>query len=192
MGYYSEIDDIDLTGGSHAELQDLTSKLVDSAGAFGMEGSSEKSKIMINSRKDIAANITMNEEPLEQVDNFKYLGASLSKDGICTAEVLILIARATASMASLQKIWRSNTSFKTKYKLYHSLVLSTLLYGCETWTLMADTEKRIQAFEMKCMRKLLRISYLERKTNEFVRACLQSFIGPREPLLATVKRRKLQ
>ena len=192
MGYYSEIDDIDLTGGSHAELQDLTSKLVDSAGAFGMEGSSEKSKIMINSRKDIAANITMNEEPLEQVDNFKYLGASLSKDGTCTAEVRIRIARATASMASLQKIWRSNTSFKTKYKLNHSLVLSTLLYGCETWTLMADTEKRIQAFEMKCMRKLLRISYLERKTNKFVRARVQSFVGPREPLLATVKRRKLQ
>ena len=189
MGYYSEIDDIDLTGGSHAELQDLTSELVDSAGAFGMEVSS---KIMVNSRKDIAANITMNEEPLEQVDNFKYLGASLSKDGICTAEVLILIARATASMASLQKIWRSNTSFKTKYKLYHSLVLSTLLYGCETWTLMADTEKRIQAFEMKCMRKLLRISYLERKTNKFVRARVQSFVGPREPLLATVNRRKLQ
>ena len=94
-------------------------------------------------------------------------------------------------MASLQKIWRSNTSFKTKYKLYHSLVLSTLLYDCETWTPMADTEKRIQAFKMKCMRKLLRISYLERKTNKFVRARVQSFVGPREPLLATVKRRKL-
>ncbi|XP_078314242.1 uncharacterized protein LOC144619627 [Crassostrea virginica] len=64
-------------------------------------------------------------------------------EGTCTAEVRIRIARATASMASLQKIWRSNISFKTKYKLYHSLVLSTLLYGCETWTLMADTEKRI-------------------------------------------------
>ena len=171
MGYYSEIDDIDLTGGSHAELQDLTSKLVDSAGAFGMEGSSEKSKIMINSRKDIAANITMNEEPLEQVDNFKYLGASLSKDGTCTAEVRIRIARATASMTSPRKIWRSNISFKTKFKLYYSLVLSNLLYGCETWTLMTDTEKRVQ---------------------EFVITRVQSFVGPRDPLLATAKRRKLQ
>ena len=45
---------------------------------------------------------------------------------------------------------------------------------------------------MKCMRKLQRISYLERKTNELVRARVQSFVGPREPLLATVKRRKLQ
>ena len=45
---------------------------------------------------------------------------------------------------------------------------------------------------MKCMRKLLRISYLERKTNEFVKARVQSFVGPGEPLLATVKRCKLQ
>ena len=57
---------------------------------------------------------------------------------------------------------------------------------------MTDTEKRIHAFEMKCMRKLQRISYLERKTNEFVRARVQSFVGPRELLLATVKRCKLQ
>ena len=125
---------------------------------------------MVNRRKDLTANITMNGETLEQVDNFKHLGESLSKDGTCTAEIRIRIARATASMASLQKIWRSNISFKTKYKLYHSLVLSTLLYGCETSTLMADTEKRIHAFEIKCMRKSLRFSYLERKTNEFVRA----------------------
>ena len=45
---------------------------------------------------------------------------------------------------------------------------------------------------MKCMRKLLRISYLERKTNEFVKARFQSFVDPTEPLLAKLKRRKLQ
>ena len=68
-----------------------------------MEVSSKKSKIMVNSRKDIAANITMNGETLKQNDNSKYLGASLSKDSTCTAEVRIHIARATASMASPPK-----------------------------------------------------------------------------------------
>ena len=86
----------------------------------------------------------------------------------------------------------NQNQLQIKYKLYHSLVLFTLLYGCETWTLLADTEKMIHAFEMKCMRKLLGISYLEPETNEFVRARVQSFVGPREHLLATVKRRKLQ
>ena len=50
-------------------------------------------------------------------------------------------------------------------RLYKSLVVSILLYGCESWTLLADTEKRLQAFENKCMRRMLQISYTEHRTN---------------------------
>ena len=50
------------------------------------------------------------------------------------------------------------------------LVTSIPLYGCETWTLLSYYEKRIRAFETKCMRKLVRISYLKHKTNEWVRS----------------------
>ena len=80
-----------------------------------------------------------------------------------------------------------NIRFQTKFQLFKSLVVSILLYGCETWTLMADDERRIQAFETKCLRKLLRISYREHETND----CVRSLAGPEEPLLATVRRRKL-
>ena len=70
-------------------------------------------------------------------------------------------------MARLIKIGRCNTlSFTSQFKLCKSLVTSILLYGCETWTMLAHSEKRIQAFETKCLRKLLRISYLEHKTND--------------------------
>ncbi|GFS07815.1 endonuclease-reverse transcriptase, partial [Elysia marginata] len=72
-----------------------------------------------------------------------------------------------------------------------SLVSSILTYGCETWTLLADTERRIQAFENKCLRKLLRISYKDHVTNESVRELVVAYVGLQEPLLATVKRRKL-
>jgi hypothetical protein len=185
-------DDIDLMGGSNDELQDLTNRLADRAGAYGMEVSTEKSKVMVNSSNDTKADITMNGEKLEEVTNFKYLGATLSKDGTSTAEVHIRIATATSAMARLNRIWKSNAiSFPTKYKLFKSLVVSILLYGCETWTLHADTERRIQAFENKCLRRLLRISYLEHKTNQFVQDTVSAFVGPQEPLLATVKRRKL-
>ena len=94
-------------------------------------------------------------------------------------------------MAKLSSIWKSSISFFTKFHLYKSLVVSVLLYGCETWTLLADTERRIEAFELKCWRRLLRLTYLDRKTNEYVRSTVKLFIGPQEPLLATVKRRKL-
>ena len=96
---------------------------------------------------NISADINMNVKKLEKVINFKYLGATLCKDGTCSAEIRIGIALAMAAMARLNRIWRSNTiSFASKLKLYMFLVTSILLYGCETWTLLADSEKRIQAF----------------------------------------------
>ena len=186
-------DDIDLLGGSNAELQALTDKLTESAGSYGMEVSTEKSKVMVNSTNDVQAVISMNGEQLEEVDSFTYLGATLTKDGSSRAEILRRIAIATSAMARLARLWKSDTiSFPVKHKLYKALVVSILLYGCESWTLLADTERRIQAFEMRCLRKLLRITYLERKTNEYVRDKIKSLVGPQEALLATVKRRKLQ
>lgn len=184
-------DDIDLMGGSNQELQDLTNSLANSASAYGMEISSEKSKIMVNSTSSTPANITMNGKTLEEVASFKYLGATLTKDGTCTAEVRIRLGTATSAMARLSRVWRSNISFKSKFRLYKSLVVSVLLYGCETWTLLADMERRLQAFETKCLRRLLGISYLDRKTNDFVRSEVQKRVGHQEPLLATIKRRKL-
>jgi hypothetical protein len=185
-------DDIDLLGGSNAELQDLTNRLTTSAGSHGMEVSSEKSKVMVNSDRDAHAEITMNGEKLEEVDQFKYLGSTLTKDGRSTSEVKIRIAIATATMTRLHKIWRSSDiTFGTKIKLFRALVLSTLLYGCESWTLTADLERRIEAFELKAYRRLLKISWTEHKTNVYVRTRVEALAGPQEPLLATVKRRKL-
>ena len=72
------------------------------------------------------------------------------------------------------------------------LVTSIFLYACESWTLTAELQKRIQAMEMRCYRKLLHISCKDRVTNEEVRAKIQQAIGPHEDLLTIVKRRKLQ
>ena len=97
-----------------------------------------------------------------------------------------------AEIVRLNRICRCKAiSFASKFNLFKSLVTSILLYGCETWTLLADSEERIQAFDTSCMRKSLRISYLENKTNDWVRSTLNILVGPQEPLLATVKRRKL-
>ena len=116
--------------------------------ACGMEVSTEKSKIMTNSTNNSIADIGMNGQKLEEVTSLKYLGATLCKDGTCSAEICIRIASAMAAMARLNGIWHCNTiSFNSKFKLCKSRVTCILLYGCETWTLLADSEKRIQAFE---------------------------------------------
>ena len=152
--------DIDLLGGSNGELEDLTNRLVDRATAYGMEVSSKDSNIITNSMTNISADVSTNGQKLEEVTSFKYLGATLCKDGTCSAQVHIRIALAMEAMARLNKIWQCNTiSFTSKFKFYKSLVTSILLYGRETWTLFADCEKRIQALETKCLRKLLCICY---------------------------------
>ena len=135
-------DDISLMGGSKGELKDLTNRLVDGATAYGMEVSTEKSKIMTNSTNNISADISMNGQKLEEPTSFKYLGATLCKNGTCSVEVRIRIASAMAAMVKLNRIWRSNTiSFVSKVKMTKCLVTSILLYGCLTWTLLADWRK---------------------------------------------------
>ena len=73
-----------------------------------------------------------------------------------------------------------------------SLVTSIFLYACESWTLTAELQSRIQAMEIRCYRKILSISYKDHVTNEEVRAKIQQAIGPHEDLLTIEKRRKLQ
>ena len=73
-----------------------------------------------------------------------------------------------------------------------SLVTSTFLYACESWVLTAELERRIQAMEMRCYGKILRISYKDHVNNEEVRAKIQQAIRPHEDLLTIVKKRKLQ
>ena len=71
-------------------------------------------------------------------------------------------------------------------------VTSIFLYACKSWTLTAELQRRIQAMEMGCYRKILRILYKDHVTNDEVRAKILQAIGPHDDLLTTVKRHKLQ
>ena len=96
------------------------------------------------------------------------------------------------AMSRLDNIWKSrDVNFKTKLKLYRAFALSVLLYGCESWTLSAETERREQTFEKKCFSRQFRTLYIEHNANECVRQQVDSLAGKEEPLLATVKRPEL-
>ena len=83
-------------------------------------------------------------------------------------------------------------SLSSKIRLMRSLVTSIFMYACESWTLAAKFQRRIQAMEMRCYRKMLRISYKDYVTNKEVRAKIQQAIAPHDDLLTTVKEHKLQ
>ena len=93
-------------------------------------------------------------------------------------------------MTTLAIPWKKNKAivFPTKIILNWSLVLSVLLYGCERWTLTADLERRIQAFENECYRRMLGISYREHKASEYVWHQVSILAGLQELLLSTVCR----
>ena len=185
-------DDIDLIGENVDQVQDLTSRLDVAAKSVGMEISTEKSKILISGGDNSGCSIKLDGHILEEVDTFKYLGSTLTREGGSIKEIKIRLGLASSIMAKLWKIWKSNISFPVKIKLYSSLALSVFLYGCESWTLNAEAERRIQAFENKCYRKLLGIRYQERKTNEYVLLQVHKLAGKQESLLSTVRRRKMK
>ena len=81
---------------------------------------------------------------------------------------------------------------KLKVKLMRTLILSTFHYACESWTLTAEIERRIQAFEMRCYRRPLNISYKDHVTNEEVCNRIQNAIGVYDDFLTMVKKRKLR
>ena len=173
-------------------FEKLVKHLDRSCSAYGMEISAGKTKLMTNNPRGISTDIRANGEGLETVKTFKYLGAIISDQG-SKPEILSRIAQTTAALTKLKIIWSDrNITLKSKIRLMRSLVLSTFLYACESWTLTADLERRIQAVEMRCYRKLLGISYKDHITNEEVRGRIWQAIGPYEDLLTTVKRRKLQ
>ena len=157
-----------------------------------MEISAEKTKLITNNTSGINTEIKVNGQKLETVTSFKYLGSVITDEG-SKLELLCRIAQATAALARLKPIWiEKSISLSSKIRLMRSLVTSIFLYACESWTLTAELQRRIQAIEMRCYRKIQRISYKDPLTNEEVRAKIQQAIGPHEDLLTIVNRRKLQ
>ena len=157
-----------------------------------MEISSEKTKLMTNMAKGIQREIKVKGLKLSTVTSSKYLEEVVSDDG-SKPEILSRIAKATAALTQLKPILRDNNiSLGSKVKLMHSLVISIYPYACESWTLTAESEKRMQAFEMRCYQRLLNISYKNYVTNEEVCRKIQVAIGKYGKLLTLVKKRKLR
>ena len=185
-------DDIDGLAGREEDLADLVERLDKTSTAFGMQINAEKTKLMTNNTNGFSTDIRVNGEKLDCVNRFKYLGAIITDEG-SKPEILARIAQATAALTKLKTIWNDrNIALSSKIRLMRSLVMSIFLYACESWTLTAETEKRIQAMEMRCIRKLLGITYRDHITNEEVQNRTRQAIGPHEDLLTTVKQRKLR
>jgi len=120
------------------------------------------------------------------VSRFKYLAAIVSDEG-SKQEVFARIAQKTAALAKLKPTFEDkNISLASKVRLLRSLVISIFLCACETWTVTAELQERIQSMEMRCYRRLMGISFTQHVTNTEVRQKISQAIGPHDDLLTTV------
>ena len=129
---------------------------------------------------------------LDTVTSFQYLGSVITDEGSKPA-ILSRIAQTTAALTRLKLVWNDRSiSLSSRIQLMRSLVTSICMYACESWTLTAEHQRRIQTMEMRYYCKILRTSCKDNVTNEEVRAKIQQAVEPHEDLLTIVKRHKLQ
>lgn len=179
-------DDIILLACSETQLQELVGRLDSVSKKYSLFINIDKTKIMATDGSN--CNIQISGKLLEQVDTFPYLGSLITADTECTKEIRSRLAKGHSTASRLKKIWQNHgVSTSTKIRLLKALVWPVALYGCESWTLKKTDEDRVNAFEMKCLRLVLRVSWTAKRTNEWI----LKTAGTERTLLATVKERKL-
>ena len=102
--------------------------------------------------------IQIDNEELPYTDRFTYLSSIISRDGGTDLDIQSRLNKVRHSLDMMNKVWHSSTySTRTKLKLYHSCVLSTLLYGSECWRLTEKDLSKLSTFHTKSLRRILRI-----------------------------------
>jgi hypothetical protein len=139
------------------------------ASKVGLQISYEKTNILktptINN-----VDVTLESKMIQVKDQFTYLGSNFDCQGDTKKEIMIRIGKATSTFKSLSKIWNSKLySLKTKLRIFNSNVISILTYASESWRTTKDMERKLNAFENKCLRKILNIKWDEFKTSEEIR-----------------------
>jgi len=107
-----------------------------------------------------------NNEIIERVTKFTYLGSIIDNTGGTEADIKARISKAQAAFSALNKIWHSTTySMQTKLRIFNTNVKAVLLYGCETWKNSKYITTKLQVFINKSLRKILRIFWPHQITN---------------------------
>ena len=108
--------------------------------------------------------LAVNGEVIETVDNFIYLGANFTNDCNDSKEIRRRLAIARSAVVSLSNIWKDRSiTLQSKIRILHLLVFPVATYGCECWVLKKCDRNRLTSFEIWCYRRIMRISWRERK-----------------------------
>ena len=124
---------------------------------------------------------------IKEVEELTYLGAKVNKDGGGMEDLQNRLSKARGAYVRLIKIWNCKSiSERTRIKLYKTLVLPVLMYGCETWKMTKSDEHVLPVFQNKCLRKIHGIRWQDHITTKELLAKAEM-----SPVSQEVKRRRL-
>ena len=168
-------DDITLMAESEEELKSLLMKVKEESKKVGLKLNIQKTKIMASGP------ITSCEIDGETVVDFIFPGSKITADGYCSHEIKRCLLLGRKVMTNLDSTLKSrDITLSTKVCLVKVMVFPVVMHGCENWTIKKAEHRRIDAFELWCWRRLLRVPWTARRSNQSILKQISpgcSFVG---------------
>ena len=148
------------------ELKSLLIKVKEESEKVGLKLNIQKTKIMAS---DPITSWQIDGETVEIGADFIFLGSKITADGDCSHEIKKRLILGRKVMTNLDSIFKSrDITLPTKVHLVKAMVFPVVIYGCESWTVKKAECRRIDAFELWCWRRLLRVPWTARRSNQSI------------------------
>ena len=148
-------DDTTLKAESEEELKSLVMKVKEESEKVGLKLNIKKTKIIASSP---ITSWQIDGETVETVSDFIFWGSKITADGDCSHEIRRRLLLGRKVVTNLDSIFKSrDITLPTKVCLVKAMVFPVVMYGCESWTVKKAERRRINAFELWCWRRLLRV-----------------------------------
>ena len=159
-------DDTTLMAESEEESKSLLMKVKVESEKVGLKLNIQKTKTMASGP---ITSWEIDGETVGTVSDFIFLGSKITADGDCSHEIKRCLLLARKVMTNLDSICKSrDITFPTKVCLVKVMVFPVVMYGCESWTVKTAEHRRIDAFELWCWRRLLRVPWTARRSNQSI------------------------
>ena len=151
---------------SEEEPKNLLMKVKEKTGKAGLKLNIQKTKIVASV---LITSWQIDGETMERVTEFIFLGSKITADGDCSHKIKRSLLFGRQTMTNLDSISKSkDITLPTKLCLIKALVFPVVRYGCESWTIKKTECQRIDAFELWCWRRLLRVLWTARRSNQSI------------------------
>ena len=159
-------DDTTLMAESEEELKSLLMKVKEESEKVDLKLNIQKTKIMASS---LITSWQIDGETVETVADFIFWGSKITSDGDCSHEIKRCILLGRKVMTNLGNILKSrDITLPTKVHLVKAMDFPVVMYGCESWTVKKTEPRRMDAFEPWCWRRLLRVPWTARRSNQSI------------------------